>query len=110
MRHPTRADLEAIMNAPHAARYSIRFESATMRTIRNGKRKDPTPAGYAAPPGTGPEGETCAGCRNLVRQEYAKTYLKCGLNLERWTGGRKTDVLARSPACAKWLAPLEADV
>ena len=109
MNTPTRADLEAIMNAPHAARYSL-IVGPRRTTVRNGKRKDPTPAGYAAPPGTGPEGETCGGCRNLVRQEYAKTYLKCGLNLERWTGGRKTDVLARSPACAKWLAPLEADV
>lgn len=110
MTQPTRADLEAIMNAPHAARYSLKVGPRRTTVVRNGKRKDPTPSGYAAIPGTGPEGETCASCRNLVRQHYAKTYLKCGVIVERWTGGRKTDVLARSPACLRWLPPLEADL
>lgn len=71
------------------------------------RRKDPTPAGYAARPGSGPEGETCSTCRHYVRREFAKTYLKCGLNSANWTGGRKSDVLARSPACRLWTPPLE---
>ncbi len=60
------------------------------------------PRGYAAPPGTGPGGETCKTCEYLYRNQLAKTYLKCGLMHGAWTGGRKTDVLAGSPACEKW--------
>lgn len=108
MTNPTREELEAIMNAPHSARYPIRCGDR-IRVIANmNKRKDPTPAGYAATPGGGPDGETCGSCRHLTRTEgTAKAYLKCGLNAARWTGGRKSDVLARSPACARWVAPLD---
>ena len=65
-------------------------------------RRDPTPAGYAAPPGTGPEGERCGTCRFHVINRLAKKYHKCGLMRARWTGGRKTDILLRSPACKLW--------
>lgn len=107
MSGPTREDLEAIMNAPHRSRYEIKDGNRT-RAIKNGKRKDPAPAGYAAEPGGGPAGETCGSCRHISRTTAtAKTYLKCGLNSARWTGGRKTDILSRSPACARWVAPLE---
>lgn len=75
---------------------------ARERPGRRAKRKDPEPAGYAWPPGTGPAGETCGSCRHLYRNRQAKTYLKCELVRAKWTGGRKTDVLARSLACAKW--------
>ncbi len=68
------------------------------------KRKDPTPNGYAAKPGTGPVGETCKSCRHLYRNEQAKTYLKCALTRACWTGGRRTDILAKAPACEKWEA------
>lgn len=37
------------------------------------------PKGYAAPPGTGPKGETCGSCAHLYRNRLAKTYLKCAL-------------------------------
>lgn len=66
------------------------------------KRKDTVPAGYAAPPGTGPEGLTCRQCRHLVRRSMAKTYLKCFLMKALWTGGGKTDIRAGSPACSKF--------
>lgn len=66
------------------------------------KRRDPAPAGYAAPPGSGPAGETCRSCRHLWRAEYSRAYLKCELMAKRWTHGRKTDVLASAPACSKW--------
>lgn len=58
--------------------------------------------GHVAPPGTGPEGETCGSCEHLVRKHMAKVYLKCGLNQAKWTGGGKSDVRARDHACSKW--------
>jgi hypothetical protein len=68
------------------------------------KRRDPTPAGYAAQPGTGPSGETCRTCKHLSANEQAKTYYKCGLMSRHWTGGRKSDVLVKAPACRHWAA------
>lgn len=68
---------------------------------RNGPRK----AGHAMPPGTGPAGETCGSCVHLFR---AKTYLKCWLRRDRWTGGGASDVRAGDPACVKWLGPEQA--
>jgi hypothetical protein len=61
--------------------------------------KGTVPAGYVRSPGTGPAGETCATCKHAVR---AKGYAKCGLNRPRWTGGIKTDIRLRTPACSKW--------
>jgi hypothetical protein len=61
--------------------------------------------GHVAPPGTGPEGETCGSCKHLFRNQMAKTYLKCSLNRAKWTGGKKSDVLARDAACSKWERP-----
>lgn len=61
-------------------------------------------SGYAAPPGTGPAGETCRSCAHLVRKHLARTYLKCGLMQAVWTGGAGTDVRASSPACVRWAA------
>lgn len=58
--------------------------------------------GHAAPPGAGPEGETCKTCAHIVRVEYAKVYLKCGLSRARWTGGGGTDIRAGDPACSRW--------
>lgn len=61
------------------------------------------PRGYAALPGTGPEGETCKSCRHIVRlDEYAKVYRKCGLVRDRWTHGPGTDIKAGKPACRRW--------
>ena len=62
------------------------------------------PCGYVDIPGTGPDGETCGSCRHCVRMRQAKRWMKCGLNEARWTHGRATDILARSPACRKWEA------
>ncbi len=71
------------------------------RLIKKGRRKEPTPSGYAAPPGTGPEGETCKSCKHIERIALARTYIKCGLFLHP-THGRKTDIKAGSPACKFW--------
>jgi hypothetical protein len=60
------------------------------------------PKGYAAPPGTGPAGETCKTCQHLVYNQMAKSYPKCDLNRARWTGGRGSDILVKAPACRLW--------
>lgn len=66
------------------------------------KSQTPPPKGYAARPGTGPAGETCRTCKHMYRKLMSKTYLKCLLRKQFWTGGRGSDVLARSPACSFW--------
>ena len=67
-------------------------------------RKPTRPNGYAAPPGTGPVGETCKSCQHSVRlsANTSGTYRKCALMRENWTGGPGSDILFRSPACRKW--------
>lgn len=99
----TREELQRLIDSPYGA---SRVAGAALKPDgRPGRRKDPAPAGYAATPGTGPDGETCKSCRHYVRRQFAKTYLKCGLMAHAWTGGRKTDVLAASPACVRWERP-----
>ena len=58
--------------------------------------------GYAAIPGTGPSGETCASCAHMIRRRLGNVYRKCGLMRAEWTGGAKTDIKATSPACSRW--------
>jgi hypothetical protein len=58
--------------------------------------------GYYAPPGTGPAGETCGSYLHVVVRQFANRFYKCGRNRARWTGGKGTDVLFRSPACKGW--------
>jgi len=58
--------------------------------------------GYAAPPGTGPAGETCQSCKHYVVSPTSYRFRKCFLSHELWTGGRGTDIKARAPACSKW--------
>jgi hypothetical protein len=72
---------------------------------RKRKRKDPVPRGYAAPPGTGPEGESCGTCANHAVIRLASNYHKCELMRAKWTGGGATDIRVRSPACREWRAP-----
>jgi CRISPR/Cas system CSM-associated protein Csm3 (group 7 of RAMP superfamily) len=52
------------------------------------------PKGYAAPPGSGPKGKTCADCENIQRD---RNWAKCAL--ARHSGCRATDILLRSPSC-----------
>ncbi len=58
--------------------------------------------GYASPPGTGPEGETCGTCTHIYRKKMGKTYSKCNLMRAMWTGGYGTDIKVRAAACNKW--------
>jgi hypothetical protein len=57
------------------------------------------PRGYYYHPGTGPAGETCGSCQNRMA---GRRYSKCQLNRPKWTHGRGSDILARSPACKYW--------
>jgi hypothetical protein len=56
---------------------------------------------YPAPPGTGPEGETCRGCAHYcsTKTRAGSTFPKCGKMEPNWSSGRATDIKARSPAC-----------
>jgi hypothetical protein len=61
------------------------------------------PRGYAAMPGTGPEGKRCRDCAHYAHAGgVAGSYPKCGLNRARWTHGRATDILANAPSCKKF--------
>lgn len=68
------------------------------------RRAQEVARGYYAPPGTGPVGETCKSCRHAHPNRQSKTYWKCELMRQVWTGGRKTDILVGSPACKGWEA------
>ena len=74
---------------------------ASLTKARKGLR-EPIPRGYAALPGTGPEGETCKSCAHLTHRILSRPYIKCGLMKSYWTGGRGSDILARAPACKRW--------
>lgn len=82
---------------------SVAEARALLASTKKG-RKPTQPKGYAALPGSGPEGETCRSCKHIARIEYAKTYLKCELMRSHWTGGPGTDIRAKSPACSRWEA------
>jgi len=69
------------------------------KLVGKGRRGKGKQWGYIMPPGTGPAGETCGTCKHIFRPAR---YRKCELARGIWTGGFKTDVLARSPACTKW--------
>ena len=77
--------------------------------LKRTKRKPTPPKGYAAPPGTGPVGETCKTCRHYALRHFSKTYRKCGLMMAHWTGGPGSDIRAGAPACRLWEAPPPAD-
>lgn len=68
------------------------------------KRKPTEPKGYAALPGTGPEGKTCRDCRHKQTHSNtgAKSWIKCALMKAAWTHGPGTDIKAGSPACRRF--------
>ena len=92
---PGQLDLFEATNAPA-------MTDAERKRMR--RRASNAARGYAAPPGTGPEGETCRSCRHLARVRYSRTFLKCELNRAAWTKAPWTDIRAGSPACRKWQA------
>lgn len=73
------------------------------------RRKPTKKNGYAAQPGTGPEGMTCKQCKHKhsfggPNGQTRKTFIKCELRRATWTNGEGTDILASSPACSKFEA------
>ena len=66
------------------------------------RRLAETPMGYAAPPGSGPAGETCRSCLNSTRIEASRGYWKCRLMQRHWTRSRHTDIRISAPACRAW--------
>lgn len=66
------------------------------------RRAASVPRGHAAPPGTGPAGEFCRTCEHYTLRQFSKTYRKCGLMRDAWSGGPKTDIRASDPACKRW--------
>ncbi|WP_186020592.1 hypothetical protein [Burkholderia gladioli] len=75
------------------------FGEPVIERVSEARRRPVQRSGYAAAPGTGPTGETCASCAQARR--FGR-YAKCALLERHWTGGQGTDVLLRSPACRLW--------
>lgn len=81
-------------------------------TVEEAKRllkakSKPQKRGYAAPPGSGPAGETCRSCAHYRSVNGgSKNFPKCELMRSVWTHGYGTDILARAPACREWLRQL----
>lgn len=90
-------DIKALMQRGYQQRY-------LERKLCAGQRKPTVKNGYAAPPGTGPEGKKCKDCahKNSMSNGGAKHFIKCNLRRATWTHGEGTDILARSPACSKF--------
>jgi hypothetical protein len=66
------------------------------------KPKRPKKSGHAAPPGTGPAGETCGSCEHYCRTGMNRVYRKCGKIQALWTHGPGTDIRKKDAACAYW--------
>jgi hypothetical protein len=60
-----------------------------------------TPRGYAADPGSGPDGRTCADCAHCKRVPGGgrRQYSKCDLCPGTWTHAAGSDIARGSPAC-----------
>lgn len=89
---PVDPRIQAALDAPYAGQ-----ASSFLPRVR--KRR----TGFAAMPGTGPEGETCATCAHCYFVEpNVKRFYKC--RLTKLTYGAASDIKKRSPACARWEA------
>lgn len=97
--------LDKLANGPILAPIGRFPHNATV--FGPGRRKPTVARGYAAPPGTGPEGETCRSCKHKKRLSNGgkKSFLKCEAFREHWTHGPGTDIKAGTAACREWAAP-----
>lgn len=72
---------------------------ADLRREKN--RKYSRPRGHAAPPGSGPKGETCKTCEHCtVHKGNSRSYTKC--DLVKPSNGPATDIRQKDPACSRW--------
>ena len=80
------------------------FEQPEKPIYTGRKRKNTQANGYAATPGSGPEGETCGSCNNFIRRgSYSgKEFFKCEIMRASWTFGVGSDIRKKSPACRRW--------
>jgi hypothetical protein len=85
---------------------ALRAKAPDHRAINGtGKKRKPTePKGYAAVPGTGPEGKTCRDCKHKQTMSNTgnKSWIKCDLMKAAWTHGPGSDIRAGSPACRRF--------
>lgn len=91
-------DLQALMRR-------VAADQRLMRPTGYPKRKATVKRGYAAQPGTGPEGKRCADCahkHSFSNVGGGKHFIKCELRRATWTRGEGTDILAGTPACSKF--------
>ena len=73
--------------------------------VRTRPKRREVAKGYAAKPGTGPDGETCRTCRHATCHDWGnRNYWKCGLRKASWTRGTASDIRLKSPACELWAA------
>lgn len=82
----------------------------TPEEIRKARNKKYSQArGWAAPPGTGPEGESCRTCAHsyVGNKSGKKNYWKCAL--VKATKGAGTDIRLKWPACRRWKQKEESD-
>ena len=96
-----------IHGEPIVAAEWFKRQSESARLLRSAgcpePRKPTKKNGYAAPPGTGPEGKACKDCRHKCSMgNGGKHFIKCELRRSTWTHGEGTDILAGSPACNKF--------
>ena len=59
---------------------------------------------HPAPPGTGPNGETCGTCKHIRRAGTGsgKRFRKCWLMRRFWTHSYGTDIRCKDEACKWW--------
>lgn len=79
----------------------------TDKNIGDPDRRYRNARGYAAPPGSGPAGETCASCIHsyLHHRSGSKNWYKCAL--VKPTKGAATDLRLKWAACSRWEADNE---
>lgn len=75
-------------------------EKSMAMTPAEKRRKYSQARGYAAPLGSGPEGETCGSCEHAYGIRHSKVYYKCAL--VKATRGAGTDIRLKWPACSRW--------
>ena len=92
------------MAAPTRPGQFALFGGVEPAPVQPSAMRSPKANGYAAPPGTGPNGETCGTCQHCTVHEATRgprtrRWYKCEVMVRNWTYSRGSDVLLTSPAC-----------